>query len=324
MKKIISGPCSVESEFQFERTVKRLLAIGVTHIRCGVWKPRTKPGQFEGLGEEALKIIQTVKRIYPIITTYVEIANKEQYILCEKYSIDCYWIGARTVSNPFSVEELATSINPKRTVLIKNPINPDINLWKGAVERFKNRGFSDLKLIYRGFNTETPGKYRNAPLWHILTAMTTEYNLETYIDPSHIAGRRDLLLDVINDANFLGFQNLFVETHYYPTVALTDSEQQVTPSDLVKIILESKSKLAIDFYRDQIDEIDSVIFTLFENRMELSDKIGKTKKENHLPILDQSRFDSIVKSKEVHKLDPHFIRDIYKAIHVYSLKKQGN
>lgn len=311
-KFIISGPCSVETQEQFERTIKELVNLGVTEIRGGVWKPRTMQGQFEGLGEDALKIIKKVKEKY-FFNSYVEVANREQVELCEKYEIDNIWIGARTTGNPFSVQEIANSIKDKsKKVLIKNPINYDVKLWIGAINRFKNSGIENISIIFRGFNTHSI--YRFNPIFEAIEDLKKETNcdFETYIDVSHIAGDKKYLSEIISKAKSLGYEKFMIESHIEPYKALTDARQQVEPKEIINLLYETK---LLEYERTTIDNIDNQIIELLKYRLKCSENIGLIKKKNLSSFFDEKRYAKVLEKYADFK-------DIYKAIHKQSIQTQ--
>lgn len=313
MNKIISGPCSIESRYQFEKTLIDLLKLGVSNIRAGVWKPRTNQGEFEGLGEDALKIIKEMKINYNF-NSFIEVANKEQIELAEKYNIDCFWIGSRTVCNPFSIKEIVTSIKDKnKLILIKNPMNYDINLWVGAFNRFIKNGFTNVKPIFRGFNEV--GIYRNQPYFECLEVLKKEFNFKNndfIIDVSHIAGDRKYLKELINKSKEFGYDNFIIETHYNPTEALTDSKQQIKPNELNEYLNSEKT---LDFERNLIDDIDNKIVSLLKKRLEVTNEIGIIKSRLNIEVLDEQR------KKEVLKKYADF-NSVYEEIHNISVKNQ--
>ena len=309
---IISGPCSIESLEQYESTISELIKIGITEIRGGAWKPRTNQGQFEGLGEDALKIIKKAKEKY-FFNSYVEVANREQVLLCEKYDIDCFWIGARTTGNPFSVQEIVDSIKDKnKRILIKNPINYDVKLWAGAINRFHSAGIKNVAIIFRGFNTHS--NYRFNPIFTAIDELKEEINtnIDTYIDVSHIAGKREYLSELISKAKSLGYNKFMIESHVEPNNAITDSLQQIKPSQLIDVL--SKECL-LQYERRQIDHIDYQIIKLIKERISNVQSIGRYKKTKGIEVYDEKRYiDVLSKYGE--------LKNIYEEIHSISVKIQ--
>ena len=309
---IISGPCSIESLEQYESTISELIKIGITEIRGGAWKPRTNQGQFECLGEDALKIIKKAKEKY-FFNSYVEVANREQVLLCEKYDIDCFWIGARTTGNPFSVQEIVDSIKDKnKRILIKNPINYDVKLWAGAINRFHSAGIKNVAIIFRGFNTHS--NYRFNPIFTAIDELKEEINtnIDTYIDVSHIAGKREYLSELISKAKSLGYNKFMIESHVEPNNAITDSLQQIKPSQLIDVL--SKECL-LQYERRQIDHIDYQIIKLIKERISNVQSIGRYKKTKGIEVYDEKRYiDVLSKYGE--------LKNIYEEIHSISVKIQ--
>lgn len=333
---LISGPCSAESEEQLIKTALALKKINkVDVLRAGIWKPRTKPGNFEGVGSEALKWLNEAKKLTGLKTA-VEVANFKHVYEALKNNVDILWIGARTTVNPFSVQEIADALKGvDATVLIKNPINPDLALWEGAIERMFNAGIKKIGVIHRGFSKFNEKKYRNAPQWHIPIEMKRKYpELLMICDPSHIAGKKNLLFEVAQEAMDLNFDGLMIESHINPSKALSDKEQQITPAELSNLIdsIEIRDRTTnliseIDELRMQIDEIDDEILEKLSERMNLSRKIGAVKKKNKIKILQSNRWDEIlnkVRIKADNKgLDKVFITKVYTEIHIESINIQN-
>jgi len=309
---IISGPCSIESFSQYESTILELSKIGITEIRGGVWKPRTNQGEFEGLGEEALKIIKKVKEKY-FFNSYVEVANREQVLLCEQYDIDCFWIGARTTGNPFSVQEIANSIVDKnKKVLIKNPINYDIKLWAGAINRFHSAGIKNVSIIFRGFNTHS--NYRFNPIFDAIQELKNQIktDIDTYIDVSHIAGKREYLPELISKSKSLGYEKFMIESHIEPDNAITDSLQQIKPSELINYLTND---CLLKYERRQIDHIDNEIINLVRQRILNVESIGRYKKDKGIQIYDDKRYYEVLNRYGN-------LKNIYEEIHSLSVKIQ--
>lgn len=314
MNNLISGPCSVESTEQFEETLKGLLKQGITNIRAGVWKPRTNAGEFEGLGIEALDIIHNAKMKGYDFTSFVEVANKNHVRNCEIYEIDVFWIGSRTTGNPFAVQEIAEAIYDKdKVILVKNPMQNDLKLWIGAINRFKKLGFKNVLPVFRGFSTK--GLYRNQPEWGVLEGLKKELGYDScdiIIDASHIAGDRIYLKEIINKAKDLGYSAFMLESHFNPTEALTDSDQQIEPNEIFDYL---DSPQTLDYERNIIDDIDNKIIELLNKRFEASNQIGFKKKKTKSEVFNHKRF------KEVSEKYGEF-QEVYEAIHNISIIKQ--
>src|SRR5215203_2345393 len=298
---IISGPCSAETEEQVLETATRLAKTGrVDMLRAGIWKPRTRPGSFEGIGTKGLPWLQQAKKLTGLPTA-VEVATGKQVEDALHFDVDILWLGARTTVNPFSVQEVADALKGvKVPVLIKNPINPDLELWTGAVERVAKAGVDQIGLIHRGFSSYGNTEYRNAPMWHLAIEMKRR-NPEMLIinDPSHICGRRDILMDVAQKAIDLDFDGLMIESHIDPDKAWSDAKQQITPERLAEMLGEliwrSENTDAKEFItalatlREQINHIDDELLQLIGQRMKIADKIGQYKKDNNITILQTNR-----------------------------------
>lgn len=337
---IISGPCSAETLEQTLDTAQALAASGKVDIfRAGVWKPRTKPGMFEGNGEKALPWLVEVKNAtgLPVAT---EVANAKHVEAALKYGVDLLWIGARTTSNPFSVQEVAEAIGGADVpVLVKNPMNADVELWNGAVERLAARGVKRLGLIHRGFSGYGSSQYRNTPMWHLaLEIMKRLPELPIFCDPSHICGNRTGLLEVSQQAADLNFNGLMLESHVTPDSAWSDAKQQVTPERLTELLdsviwrAEGSDSVAyqtsLDELRGVIDRLDDEILKLLSRRMEAAEGIGRIKRENNVMILQASRWNQVVervlaRSEEL-GLSQDFLKIILEAIHIESINKQNH
>src|SRR6187455_454009 len=303
---IISGPCSAETEEQVIQTAQRLAATGkVDMLRAGIWKPRTRPGLFEGIGAKGLPWLQQVKKITGLPVT-VEVATAKQVQDALTFEVDVLWIGARTTVNPFSVQEVADALRGVDVpVLIKNPINPDLELWSGAVERVARAGIREIGLIHRGFSSYGNTEYRNAPMWHLAIEMKRR-NPELLMinDPSHICGRRDILLEVAQKAIDLDYDGLMIESHIDPEKAWSDAKQQVTPEILAEMldtivwrredIASEEFHQALEKLREQINHLDDELIQLLGQRMKIADKIGEYKKNNNVTILQTSRWNQIL------------------------------
>ena len=334
---LIAGPCSAESEEQLVSTAKRIAEMGsVNLIRAGIWKPRTRPNSFEGLGEVALPWLVTAGKETGIPTT-TEVANAKHVETALKYGVDVLWIGARTTVNPFTVQEIAEALRGVDiSVMIKNPVNPDLSLWLGAFERFENVGVTDLAGIHRGFSVYDHPKYRNVPNWEIPIALK-EHRPDTPMicDPSHIAGKRDLLFEVSQKAMDLNFEGLMIETHPTPDEAWSDPAQQVTPEGLkyiVRNLILRSQEVAndvaedIDEIRAKVADLDDRMFDLLKKRMQYSDVVGQLKRENNITILQQEHWNAIINKRleksEDYNLTRKFVRQIMDAIHQESIRHQ--
>ncbi len=333
---VIAGPCSAESEAQvlaISESLSDFSALKMT--RAGVWKPRTRPGSFEGKGEEALPWLAK-SRAQTQLPFCVEVANVEQVEIALKYQADALWIGARTTVNPFLVQEIASSLEGvKIPILIKNPINPDLELWIGAIERFQKIGLDDLTAIHRGFSVYKHPIYRNVPMWEIPLALRERMpEIPLICDPSHITGKRDLVFDVAQTAMDLNFDGLMIETHNDPDNALSDAAQQIKPSDL-KNLLSSlvmrtntnlNAKEALNQIRVEINALDDLIFEHLKQRLLLSEKVGEIKKEHHITIFQQEHWTKLIaerlKMTSDYGLSQDFVRKVLDAIHQESIQHQ--
>jgi len=336
---IISGPCSAETEEQVLETASRLAKTGkVDMIRAGIWKPRTRPGSFEGIGTKGLAWMQQARKLTGLPVT-VEVATGKQVEDALHFDVDVLWIGARTTVNPFSVQEVADALRGVDVpVLIKNPINPDLELWTGAVERVAKAGIKQIGLIHRGFSSYGNTEYRNAPMWHLAIEMKRRNpGLMMINDPSHISGRRDILLDVAQKAIDLDFDGLIIESHIDPDKAWSDAKQQVTPERLAEMLdsikwrhettTEKEFIDALAKLREQINHIDDELIQLLGQRMKVADKIGAYKKENNITILQTNRWNAILEKAfakgEKLGLSKEFITKYYDAVHMESINHQN-
>ena len=339
---IITGPCAVESKEQFFSTCDQLLGFGYTFFRGGVWKPRTKPGGFEGLGELALEWMKEYKELHPEAKMCCEVANKWQTELALKYGLDAVWIGARTTTDPFAVQEIADVLNEYENkdnliVLVKNPPCPDIDLWEGAIQRIGNAGIKNIIAIHRGFKVYDNSKYRNEPLWRIPLDLKIKYpNIPIFVDPSHIAGKREYIEELVNCAiNVYNFDGLIIESHCNPDEAWTDAKQQLTPKDLFTLLTkiysgEYQSNIdssELDECRERIDFHDTNIIYSLEQRLKLSKKIGEFKKEHHMKTFQAERWNNllnnIIELGKKHGLDEEYVRSIWEIIHEKSIEVQN-
>lgn len=336
---IISGPCSAETEEQVIQTATRLAATGkVDILRAGIWKPRTRPGSFEGIGTKGLPWLQQAKKESGLPVA-VEVATAKQVEDALHFGVDVLWIGARTTVNPFSVQDVADALKGADVpVLIKNPINPDLELWIGAVERVANAGIKNIGLIHRGFSSYGNTEYRNAPMWHLAIEMKRRNPGMLLInDPSHICGRRDILMDVAQKAIDLDFDGLIIESHIDPDNAWSDAKQQVTPERLGEMIssivwrteeIDSEELHAVmEKMRQQINQLDDELLQLIGQRMKVADKIGQYKKDNNITILQTNRWNAILERAyergEKLGLSQEFITKYFDAVHMESINHQN-
>jgi len=335
---IISGPCSAETEDQMVATAKQIAATGKVHaLRAGIWKPRTRPGQYEGAGQEGLGWLMTAKKETGLPVT-TEVANAAHVEACLKAGVDILWVGARTTVNPFSVQEVADALKGVDIpVMVKNPVNPDLELWIGALERLNKAGITKLAAIHRGFSSSEKGPFRNAPMWDMPIELKTRIpDLDIICDPSHIAGNRDLIALICQKALDLDMVGLMIESHINPDAAWSDAKQQVTPAALSKIIdslvvrtASSDNKMfkdTLSILREQIDVLDDEIMQKLASRMKISEKIGQYKKENNVTILQVTRWEEIIQTRialgKAMGLDANFTNDLLKLIHQESIQVQ--
>ena len=330
---VIAGPCSAESEQQVLETARSLADGGIKIYRAGIWKPRTKPGGFEGVGTEGLAWLKQVKRETGMYLA-TEVATREHVFEALKAGIDLLWIGARTTANPFAVQEIADALRGvDLPVLVKNPVNPDLELWIGALERLHRAGIRRLGAVHRGFCSYDRKIYRNGPLWQIPIELRHRLpQLPIFCDPSHIGGRRDLIEALSQQAMDLNFEGLLVETHCDPENALSDAAQQVTPKTLLEIlnrlVVRNESRMTENLagLRCQIDQIDEQLLELLAKRMRISSEIGVYKKNNDMPILQSARYGEVLEQRsrlgQEMDLNPRFVREILKEIHEESVRQQ--
>ncbi len=334
---VIAGPCSAETEEQVLTIAHQLKDTDATVLRAGIWKPRTRPGNFEGVGALGLKWLQRAKEETGLLTT-TEVANAHHVELAQKHDIDILWIGARTTVSPFIVQEIADALKgTDKPVLIKNPVNPDLALWLGAVERFYQADVKNLGVIHRGFSTYEKTRYRNNPEWQIPIDLQNRFpDLPLILDPSHIAGRRDIIFDLCQTALDLNYDGLMVETHHTPDKAWSDANQQITPAALEQMTVDLKIRKeegdAVEFQnklatlRTKIDVVDHQLIETLGKRMRIADEIGKLKKLNNVAILQSKRWNEIlgkmILEGESHQLSEEFILRIFKAIHQESINHQ--
>ncbi len=335
---LIAGPCSAETEEQLVATAHLLAKTGrVTALRAGIWKPRTRPGEFEGIGSIGLKWLSRAKDETGLPTA-VEVATAKHVDEALKAGVDILWVGARSTVNPFTVQEIADALKGVDVpVMVKNPVNPDLSLWIGALERINNAGITKLAAIHRGFSSHEKTAFRNEPMWDLAISLKTHApHLPIINDPSHICGNRELLGYIAQKALDLDMQGLMIESHIDPSVAWTDAKQQVTPSALVEIIerltLRKPEIKGADLndklgeLRNQIDKIDDIVFQKMGERMQIIEKIGNYKKENGITILQVNRWEEILNKRipyaKALKLSPEFAEKLLELIHSESIRKQ--
>jgi chorismate mutase len=334
---VIAGPCSAETEEQVLKIAHQLKDTDTTVLRAGIWKPRTRPGMFEGVGALGLKWLQKAKEETGLLTT-TEVANANHVDLALQHDVDILWIGARTTVSPFIVQEIADALRgTDKVVLVKNPVNPDLALWLGAVERFHTADIKNLGVIHRGFSTYEKTKYRNNPEWQIPIDLQSRFpDLPLILDPSHIAGRRDIIFDLCQTALDLNYDGLMIETHFDPDNAWSDAAQQITPKTLDQITIDLRIrklednttvyKNELNTLRTQIDVIDHKLVEMLGKRMKIADSIGQLKKRNNVAILQNRRWNEIlgkmILEGEENNLSEEFMLGIYKAIHQESINHQ--
>lgn len=330
---ILAGPCSAETREQTLETAKELASFGIEIFRAGIWKPRTKPGGFEGVGKEGLEWLREVREVTGMMTA-TEVANSKHVEMALNSGVDILWLGARTTANPFAVQEISDALSGTDiTVLVKNPVNPDPELWLGAVERLLNSGITNIAAVHRGFSTYEKGLFRNLPQWHIPIELKRRVpSLTVLCDPSHIGGRPELIYPISQQAMDMGFDGLMVETHINPIAALSDKEQQITPLALNSILKALIIRNSIDSserlgeLRREMDEIDERLLDLISKRMEISREIGRFKVENNMPVLQPVRYDYLVSRRVAQArelmVNEDFIRVVLEAIHEESVRQQ--
>ncbi len=336
---IISGPCSAETEEQVLETAQRLATTGkIDMLRAGIWKPRTKPGMFEGIGVKGLPWLLNAKKQTGLPVT-VEVATAKHVQDALQFDVDILWIGARTTVNPFSVQEVADALRGVDIpVLVKNPINPDLELWGGAIERLQKVGVKDIGMIHRGFSSYGNTQFRNAPMWHLPIEMKRRFpEMLLICDPSHICGNRVMLQDVSQKSIDLDFGGLMIESHIDPDNAWSDAKQQITPERLSEMLgnlvwrsedISSQEFItALATMREQINHIDDELLTLIGQRMKIADKIGEYKRDNNVTILQTNRWNEIldraVSKGEALGLSKEFIIRYFDAVHLESISHQN-
>lgn len=336
---IISGPCSAESRQQVISTAVELAKLGrVDLFRAGIWKPRSRPNTFQGAGQKALKWLEEAKEAsgLPVI---IEVATPQHIEAALKHNVDMFWVGARTSSNPFSIDALASAMaGVDKPVLIKNPLYPDIEMWIGTIERFLKAGVQKIGAIHRGFAPFQKGIYRNVPKWEVPIDLKTRMpNLPIICDPSHISGNTELLPDIAQRALNLSMDGLMIETHINPKEALSDAFQQITPSALGELLstlsyrsVQTSATSPYDMLeslREQIDSIDIQLLELLAQRMEIIEKIGLHKLDHNVAIIQLRRWESMLNKRvEIGKqigLDEEYIKDLLRLVHKESIRKQA-
>jgi chorismate mutase len=337
---IIAGPCSAENRQQVMDTATGIARLGRVHIfRAGVWKPRSRPGTFEGAGEKALKWLVEAKK-QTGLKLAVEVATAQHIELALKYGVDILWIGARTSSNPFSIDQLADALRGVDVpVLVKNPVNPDFELWVGTIERFERVGINKLGAIHRGFSPFQKSVYRNQPKWEVPIDLKSYMpTLPVICDPSHIAGRPALIPEIAQKALDLSMDGLMIETHINPAVALSDAKQQITPNqlkDLLNNLIFRKPSATnpafIDFLestREKIDSLDQQLLELLSQRMEFVKQIGEYKKQNNVAIMQLRRWEAMISSRvdfgKSLGLDEEYVKSLLRLVHKASIRKQAD
>ena len=332
---VIAGPCSAETREQTLATARELADYGIKIFRAGIWKPRTKPGGFEGVGAPALEWLKEVKETTGMLTS-CEVATRAHVEQALEAGVDMLWIGARTSANPFAMQEIADTLKESGKdvpVMVKNPVNPDLELWVGAVQRLYNAGIRRLGVIHRGFSVYGKHLYRNVPQWHIPIEMRLRFpNMPIVVDPSHIGGKRELIAPLSQQALDMGFNGLIIESHCDPDHAWSDAAQQLTP-EVLNFILhtlvirdEKETTENLSLLRQQIDRIDNELLETLARRMEVSREIGRYKKLHRMPVVQATRYNDVIATrvnagKEM-QMDPEFLKTILLAIHDESVRQQ--
>ena len=335
---IIAGPCSAESEHQVMQTAQALQKLGIRIFRAGIWKPRTRPNEFEGIGSEGLAWMERIRQETGMFVT-TEVANAKHVHEALRAKLDILWIGARTSANPFAVQEIADSLKGVNIpVLVKNPVNPDVDLWQGAIERIAKSGISCIGAVHRGVSSFEESIYRNVPKWQIPIELKRRIpDLTMICDPSHIGGRRDLIGKISQKALDLNYDGLMIETHIEPDKALTDAKQQISPAELDRVLShlvlrevhpEGISYDPLEMHRQQIDELDDQLMLILMQRMQVVQDIGIYKKQNNMTILQPDRWDYLL-TKHLNKTDnkvlsKKLVNRVFTAIHQESIRKQTN
>lgn len=335
---IIAGPCSAETEEQVMQTAAGLSGAGISYMRAGIWKPRTSPDSFEGVGEIGLSWLRKAADTYNLKTT-IEVATPRHVELALKYGVDMLWVGARTTVNPFAVQELADRLRGVDIpVMVKNPVNPDLSLWMGAVDRFSRVGVKQIIACHRGFNVHHKTGFRNPPLWDIpLDFKRIRPEIRLICDPSHITGKRELVAPISQKALDLGFEGLMIETHPDPVNAWSDARQQITPADFTILLSElvyKKKAFENDIYqtrlsglRAEIDEVDEQLVALLAQRLEAARKIGGLKQANTVAFYQHNRWDNVLRNciaaANQHGISKDFVEQVFRQIHLEALEIQG-
>ena len=330
---VIAGPCSAETEEQVITTARLLAACGIRIFRAGIWKPRTKPGGFEGIGTEGLPWLRRVHDELGLLTA-TEVANAAHVEAALEAGVDILWIGARTMANPFAVQEVADALKGHDVpVLLKNPVNPDLELWIGGIERINQAGITRLAVIHRGFSTYEQRLYRTLPMWHVPIELRRRIPaLPIICDPSHIGGRRELIAPLAQQAMDLGFDGLIIESHCNPDAAWSDAKQQVTP-DVLDFILDKlvirdgvQTSESLETLRKQIDTLDNDILELLTKRMRVSREIGQYKKQHNMTVVQTHRYGEILTKRGaqgvLNGMSDEFVRRVFEAIHEESVRQQ--
>lgn len=334
---VIAGPCSAESEEQVLDTAKQLKEQGITVFRAGIWKPRTRPNAFEGVGSIGLDWLKTVQQELGLMVS-TEVANVKHVYEALRTGVDIIWIGARTSANPFAMQDIADALKGVDIpVFVKNPVNPDVDLWMGAIERIQGAGITKVGAIHRGFSSFDKSRYRNMPQWQLPIELRQKMpDLPMICDPSHIAGRRDILLEISQKAMDLNYDGLIIETHNNPDKAWSDAKQQITPVELKKLLnsivlrhREIDDKISLETLEDlrvEIDNYDDKLLSILDDRMKIVEKIGEYKKANNLTILQPDRWnailDKILEKGKNKNFSDEFLTKLFKAIHQESINKQ--
>ena len=334
---VIAGPCSAETEKQVLDIAHDLKDSDVSFFRSGIWKPRTRPGNFEGVGAIGLKWLERVQEETGLKTA-IEVANRTHVELALEHNVDLLWIGARSTVSPFIVQEIADALaGTEKVVLIKNPVNPDLSLWLGAVERLHKADIKNIGVIHRGFSTYEKTKYRNIPEWQLAIELQTRFpDLPLINDPSHITGKRNMVFDVAQTALDLNFDGLMIETHCDPESAWSDAAQQVTPANLIQMMKDLKIRKETDEeseynsqlsnFRAQIDILDNQLIETLGKRMQVADGIGQLKKQRNVAVLQTNRWNAIlgkmILEGETKGLSEEFVLRLFKAIHQESINHQ--
>ncbi len=330
---VIAGPCSAETEEQTLATARQLADEGVRIFRAGLWKPRTKPGRFEGVGSAGIAWLERVKRETGMYVA-TEIATPHHAEAVLESGIDLLWIGARTTANPFAVQEIADALSGRDIpVLVKNPVSPDLELWIGAVERLRNAGIRRIGVIHRGFTSIDRSRYRNHPMWGIPIELRRRFpELQIFCDPSHIGGARELVAPLAQQAMDLGFDGLFVESHCRPDEAWSDKAQQITPQALARIVRQlviretATTTDNLNGLRAEIDKLDDRLLELLAERMRVACEIGRCKKEHGMPVLQTRRYEQLLSRRTEQAaelgMDREFMRSVLRAIHEESVRQQ--